>query len=50
MAMLSRAYKPDVFELHNSLKASFMNIPDLHSNFAVSRSFLESNFPGIIAL
>ena len=49
MAILSRAYKPDVFELHNSVKPSFMNIPDLHSN-ADSKSFLESNFPGILAL
>ena len=26
MAILSKAYKPDNFELHNSLKLSFTNI------------------------
>ena len=50
MAILSKACKPDNFELHNSLKLSFMNIWGLHSNFVDCESFLESNFPDILAL
>ena len=42
MAILSKACKPDNFELHNSLKLSFTNIPGLHSNFVDCESFLES--------
>ena len=34
MAILSKARKPDNFELHNSLKLSFMNIRGRRSNFA----------------
>ena len=49
MAMLSKACKPDNFESRNSLKLSFMNILDLHSNFIDCESFLESNFPDILA-
>ena len=49
MAILSKACKPGNFELHNSLKLSFMNIRDLHSNFIDCESFLESNFPDILA-
>ena len=41
MAILSKACKPDNFELHNSLKLSFTNIQDLHSNFVDCESFLE---------
>ena len=50
MAILSKAYKPDNFELHNSLKLSFTNIWDLCSNFADCESLLESNSPDILAL
>ena len=50
MAGLSKACKPDNFELHNSLKLSFMNIWGLRSNFVGCESFLESNSPNILAL
>ena len=50
MAILSKACKPDNFELHNSLKFSFMNIRGLCSNFVDRESFLESNSPDILAL
>ena len=46
MVILSKACKPDNFELHNSLKLSFMNILGLHSHFINCESFLESNSPG----
>ena len=50
MAILSKACKPDDFELHNSLKLSFTNIRGLHLNFVDCKSFLESNSPDILAL
>ena len=50
MAILSKACKPDNFEMHNSLKLSFTNIWDLCSNFVDCDSFLESNSPNILAL
>ena len=50
MAILSKACKPDNFELHNSLKLSFTNIWGLHSNFVDCKSFLESNSSDILAL
>ena len=50
MAILSKAYKPDNSELHNSLKLSFTNIRDLRSNFVDCESFLESNSPDIFPL
>ena len=50
MTILSKACKPDNFELHNSLKLSFTNIRGLRSNFADCESFLESNSPDILAL
>ena len=50
MTILSRACKPDNFELHNSLKLSFMNIRGLRLNFVDCESFLESNSPDILAL
>ena len=50
MTVLSKACKPDNFELHNSLKLSFMNIQGLRSNFVDCESFLESNSPDILAL
>ena len=49
MAILSKACKPDNFESHNSLKLSFTNIWGLRSNFVDCESFLESNFPDILA-
>ena len=50
MAILSKACKPDNFELHNSLKLSFTNIQGLHSHFIDCESFLESNSSDILAL
>ena len=50
MAILSKACKPDNFELPNSLKLSFMNIQGLHLNFVDCESLLESNSPYILAL
>ena len=50
MAILSKGCKPDNLEPQNSLKLSFMNIRDLHSNFAECESFLESNSPDIFAI
>ena len=47
---ISKACKPDNFELCNSLKFSFTNIWGLHSNFDNCESFLESNCPDILAL
>ena len=44
MVILSKPYKPDNFESHNSLKRSFTNIQGLQSNFVDCESFLESNF------
>ena len=49
MAILSRAYKPDNFELHNYLNLSFTNIRGLYLNFVDCESFLESNPPDILA-
>ena len=50
MTILSKACKPDNFELHNSLKLRFMNIQVLRSNFVDCKSFHESNSPDILAL
>ena len=50
MTILSKACKPDNFELHKSVKLSFTNIPGLRSNFVDCESFLESNSPDILAL
>ena len=50
MAILSKGFKPDNFELHNSLKLSFTNIWGIRSNFAECESFLESNSPDIFTL
>ena len=50
MAILSKACKPDNFELHNSLNLSFTNIRGLRSNFFDCESFLESNCPDILVL
>ena len=48
MDILSKACKPDNFELRNSQNLSFENIPDLCSNFFDCESFLESNSPDIL--
>ena len=50
MAILSKACKPDNFELHNSLKLCFTNIRSLRSDFVDCESFLESNSPDILAI
>ena len=50
MAILSKACKPDNFESRNSLKRSFTNIQGLCLNFVDGESFLESNFPDVLAL
>ena len=50
MAILSKARKPDNFELHNSLKLSFANTPRFHLNFVDCKSFLELNSPDILAM
>ena len=50
MAILSKACEPDNFELHNFLKLSFTNLPDLCLNFLDCESFLESKSPDILAL
>ena len=50
MAILSKGCKPDNFESHNSPKLGFTNIQGLRSNFADCESFLESNFPDILAV
>ena len=43
MAILSKACKPDNFELHNSLKLNFMDIRGLCSNFVDILAQCESN-------
>ena len=50
MAILSKASKPDNFELYNFLKLNFTNIQGLRSNLVDCKSFLESNSPDILAL
>ena len=50
MAILSKACKPDNFELCNSLKLSFRDIWGLCLNFVDCESFLESNSPDILGL
>ena len=50
MAILSKARKPDNFQLHNSLKLNFTNTRRLYSNFVERKSFLESSPPDILVL
>ena len=50
MAILSKGCKSDNFESHNSPTLSFTNISGLHSNSVECESFLESNYPDILAL
>ena len=50
MSILSKAFKPDNFESHKTLKLSYMNIWGRPSNFIVSESFLEWKSPDILVL
>ena len=50
MAILSKAYKPDNFELRNALKLSLTNFWGLRLNIVDCESFLESTSPDILAL
>ena len=50
IAILSKGCNPDNFELHSSLKLSFMNTWGLCLNFVENESFLESNSSNIFAL
>ena len=50
MAILSKRYKPDKFEPHNSLKLSFRNIQVFCSNFVECESFFKSNFLDLLDL
>ena len=50
MVILSKGCKPDNIESNNSLELSSTNIQGLHSNCVECESFLESNFPDILAL
>ena len=50
MAVLSKGWEPDNFELHNSLKLSFTSVWGLHLIFVECESFLESNSRDILAL
>ena len=50
MTILSKEFKPDNSEPHNSLKLSFTNIGGLRSNFVEYEFFLESNSHDILAL
>ena len=50
MAILSKASKPNNFQLHNFLKLSFTNIQGLRSNLVDCESLLESNSLVILAL
>ena len=48
--ILSKGYKPDNFESHNSVKRNFTIIQNLSSNFLECEPFLKSNSPDIFAL
>ena len=50
MAILSKAFKPDNFESHNSLKLSFTNIQGPCLNFVDCEPYIGSNSPDILAL
>ena len=50
MVILVKICKPDNFELHNSLKLSFMNNRGLHSNFVYCEYLLQSDPFDILAL
>ena len=50
IVILSKACKPNNFELRNSLKLSFTSIQALRSNFVDCKYFLEWKSPEILAL
>ena len=50
MTISSKECKPDNLKAHHSLKLSFTDVPGLCSNFAECESFLELNYPDILAL
>ena len=50
MAILSKAFRPNNFESHNSLKLSSTNIWVFHSDFVNRESFLEPNSLDILDL
>ena len=50
MAILSKACKPENFELNSSLKLDFMDIQGLRLDFVGCESFLELSSSGILAL
>ena len=50
MGILSKGCKPGNFEPYNSVKLGFANIWGICSNFVECESFIESNFPDILAL
>ena len=50
MAILSKACKPDNFELHNYLKLSFTNIWGHCFSSVDFKSFFTSNSPDILGL
>ena len=50
MVVLSKVFKPDNFESHDSLNLRFTNIQCFCLNFVGCESFLESNSSDIIAL
>ena len=50
MAILSKACKPDNFELHNSLKISFTNIQRLHSSSSSLFDSISSNIGKLLSI
>ena len=50
MAILSKACKPDNFELHNSLKLSFTNILRLHSSSSSLFDSISSNIGELLSI
>ena len=50
MAILSKACKPDNFELHNSLKISFTNIQRLHSSSSSLFDSISSNIGKLLSV
>ena len=48
MIIIFKVCKPDNFELHNSLKFTFIIIPGLNSSFLGSKSQFESTSPDIL--
>ena len=50
MTILTKVWKLDNFESHNSLNLSVTNIQGLQTHFFAYESFLELNLPGALAL